>query len=136
MASARLLLIEDEALLRGLVAQFLRGAGFQVVEAGDGPEGVARFEAEGPFDLALVDLNLPGFSGAEVCRRLRQARPRQRLLICSAAITPEYEAALGRLGLGIGHFLTKPYHPESLLGHVRRLLLSEAPGPRGLQATG
>ncbi len=133
MRSAKLLLVEDETVLRRLVAQFLRGADFQVVEAGDGPEGVDRFDAHGPFDLAVVDLNLPGYSGVEVCRQIRQACPQQRILICSAAITPEYERALGTLG--IAHFLTKPYHPESLLSHIRRELHSGPLGAGGLQAS-
>lgn len=116
----KLLLVEDEHVLRGLVSQFLQGEGFRVVEAGDGPLGVARFEDSGPFDLALVDLNLPGFSGVEVCRRIKRRRADQRILICSAAIVDEYESAL--LELGIDHFLTKPYHPEMLLAHIGREL--------------
>ena len=115
-----LLLVEDERLLRGLVAQFLRGADYRVVEAGDGPEGVARFEDAGPFDLALVDLNLPYFSGVEVCRRILRSRPEQRIMICSAAILDDHEDAL--MALGVDHFLTKPYHPESLLEHIAREL--------------
>ena len=71
-----LLLVEDEDRLRGLVAQFLRGEGFRVVEAADGPQGVERFRDSGPFDLALVDLNLPIFSGVEVCRRIKRNRRR------------------------------------------------------------
>ncbi|HEU5116653.1 MAG TPA: response regulator, partial [Isosphaeraceae bacterium] len=65
-------------------------------------------------------LNLPGFSGVEVCRRLRQRRPDQKILICSATVTAEYETALR--GIGVDHFLTKPYHPEALLSHIRREL--------------
>ena len=123
----RLLLVEDEAVLRGLVAQFLRSAGFEVVEACDGPDGVDRFDGDGPFDLALVDLNLPGFSGVEVCRRIRLARPGQKILVCSAAVTQEFEQSLG--AIGVQNFLTKPYHPEALLAHVRRELLPR-PTPR------
>ena len=111
-----LLLVEDEANLRKLVALFLRGAGFRVVEAADGQEGVDRFGDSGPFDLALVDLNLPVFSGVEVCRRVRRARPEQPIIICSAAIVPEYEHALA--AVGVDHYLTKPYHPEALLSHI------------------
>jgi two-component system OmpR family response regulator len=123
--SGRLLLVEDESVLRGLVAQFLRGARFQVVEAADGPEGVARFVADGPFDVVLVDLNLPGFSGVEVCRRTKRHRPDQPILICSAAIIPEHETALWQLG--VDQFLTKPYHPEDLLARIRAMI--RAPGP-------
>ena len=65
----RLLLVEDENLLRGLIAQFLRSEGFELVEAADGREGVERYSSLGPFDIVLLDLNLPVFSGVEVCRR-------------------------------------------------------------------
>ena len=111
-----LLLVEDEERLRGLVAQFLRGEGFRVIEAGDGGEGVERFLEDGPFDLVLVDLNLPVFSGVEVCRRIRSDRPQQRIMVCSAAVLPDHETAL--TALGIEHFLSKPYHPDELIAHI------------------
>jgi DNA-binding response OmpR family regulator len=111
-----LLLIEDEYRLRTLVAQVLQGEGYRVIEAADGPEGVDRFVDSGPFDLLLVDLNLPGFSGVEVCRRILLREPGQRIMICSAAIVPESEREL--LDLGIDHFLTKPYRAEDLLAHI------------------
>ena len=113
-----LLLVEDEAILRGLVSQFLRGEGYEVAEAEDGGEGVRRYHQDGPFDLLLVDLNLPVFSGVEVCRRVKARCPSQKVMICSAAIIQEHEDAL--IGLGVVHFLTKPYHPDHLLAHIRR----------------
>jgi DNA-binding response OmpR family regulator len=113
-----LLLVEDEHRLRGLVAQFLRNEGFSVVEAADGADGVERFGDSGPFDLVLVDLNLPVFSGVEVCRRIKRSRPDQRLMVCSAAILGDHERALA--ALGVDHYLTKPYHPEDLIAHIRR----------------
>ena len=112
-----LLLVEDEAVLRGLVSQFLRNEGYAVAEAEDGGEGVRRYQEDGPFDLLLVDLNLPVFSGVEVCRRVKLRCPSQKVMICSAAIVGEHEQAL--IGLGVDHFLTKPYHPEHLLAHIR-----------------
>jgi DNA-binding response OmpR family regulator len=123
-----LLLIEDEHLLRSLVAQFLRVEGYDVVEAGDGLEGVTRFADSGPFDLVLVDLNLPVFSGVEVCRRIKRARPEQRLMVCSAAIVGDHERALG--ALGVDHYLTKPYHPDDLIAHIH-----EEVGGRGVPAS-
>ena len=115
-----LLLVEDEHVLRGLIAQFLRGRGYEVVEAADGPQGAAAYASSGPFDLAILDLNLPGFSGVEVCRRIRDARPGQPVMICSAAIMRDAEESL--LAMGVDHFLTKPYHPEVLLAHIARVL--------------
>jgi DNA-binding response OmpR family regulator len=112
----KLLLVEDEHRLRNLVAQFLRNQGYQVVEAGDGPEGVQRFAESGPFDLVLLDLNLPVFSGVEVCRRIRRIRACQPVMVCSAAIMDEHERALS--ALGVDHYLSKPYHPEQLIAHI------------------
>ena len=110
-AWTQLLLVEDEHLLRTLVSQFLRGEGFEVVEAADGPEGVDRFLDSGPFDLVLLDLNLPVFSGVEVCRRIRRLRaPNQRMMItCNGRSSTDHERDLERSR--IHHFLTKPYHP-------------------------
>jgi DNA-binding response OmpR family regulator len=122
-----LLLVEDEHVLRGLVAQFLRGEGFRVIEAADGPEAVTRFSDSGPFALALVDLNLPGFSGVEVCRRIRDRCPGQRVMICSVAILVDHERDLA--ALGIDHYLTKPYHPEDLLAHIAQEIGAAMPGP-------
>lgn len=113
-----LLLVEDEERLRGLVSQFLQGEGYAVEEAADGPEGVERYLQRGPFDLVLVDLNLPGFSGVEVCRRVKAIRQEQRLMVCSAAVLHDHEQELA--GLGVDHFLSKPYHPLELLDHVAR----------------
>jgi DNA-binding response OmpR family regulator len=111
-----LLIVEDEHRLRSLVSQFLRNEGFRVAEAGDGPEGVAKYTDAGPFDLVLVDLNLPGFSGVEVCRRVRLQKADQRMMICSAAILLDHERELA--ALGVDHYLTKPYHPEELLAQI------------------
>ncbi|MGE3820134.1 MAG: response regulator transcription factor [Isosphaeraceae bacterium] len=111
-----LLIVEDEERLRELVAHFLRGEGFQVVEAADGPEGVDRFRELGPFDLVMVDLNLPGFSGVEVCRRVRAIHAAQRLMVCSAAVLEDHENDLA--AIGVNHFLTKPYHPLELIDHI------------------
>ena len=119
-----LLLVEDEAILRSLVAQFLRNEGYKVVEAEDGGDGVRRYQEEGPFDLLLVDLNLPVFSGVEVCRRVKSRCPSQKVMICSAAIVREHEEAL--VALGVDHFLTKPYHPEDLLTHIRQEIEGKA----------
>jgi two-component system cell cycle sensor histidine kinase/response regulator CckA len=113
---ARLLLVEDEDRLRVLVSQFLRDVGFDVVEASDGPGGVERFGDSGPFDLVLLDMNLPGCSGVEVCRRIKRLDPGQPVMICSAAVMPIHENALS--AMGVHHFLSKPYHPQELIDHI------------------
>src|SRR5437867_2706424 len=120
----KLLLVEDEHLLRGLIAQFLRGEGFEVIEAADGPQGVEFFSSRGPFDLVLLDLNLPRLSGVDVCRRIKSQQPLQPVLICSAAILETHVEALQ--ALDVDQFLTKPYHPLELLERISR---ARSPGP-------
>ena len=112
----KLLLVEDESVLRRLIAEFLRGEGFEVIEAADGPQGATLYAGHGPFDLVLLDLNLPMLSGVDVCRRIKGLRPHQPVLICSAAILDWHVAELQ--DLNVDQFLTKPYHPLDLLDRI------------------
>jgi CheY-like chemotaxis protein len=105
----RILLVEDESLLRRLIAQYLRGEGYEIIEAEDGREAIDRFSAYSPFDLVLLDLNLPILSGVDVCRAIKEARPEQPVIICSAAILDGHIAALSELN--VQQYLSKPYHP-------------------------
>jgi DNA-binding response OmpR family regulator len=112
----RILLVEDEPLLRGLIAQFLRVEGFEVVECGDGGEAINQFSGGGEFDLVLLDLNLPVYPGVEVARHIRREDPDQAIIICSAAILDGHIAALS--ALGVNQYLSKPYHPGELLSRI------------------
>jgi len=114
--AGKLLLVEDEHLLRGLIAQFLRGEGFEVVEAADGSQALGLFSSSGPFDLVLLDLNLPLICGVEVCQRIKSLRPSQPVIICSAAILDTHIAALR--AIQVEQFLSKPYHPLELLSRI------------------
>jgi DNA-binding response OmpR family regulator len=114
--AGKLLLVEDEHTLRGLIAQFLRGENFEVVEAADGLQGIGYFSSRGPFDLVLLDLNLPMLPGVEVCRRIKLEQPMQPVIICSAAILEDHIAELH--AMQVEQFLTKPYHPMDLLDRI------------------
>lgn len=109
----RVLVVEDEQVLRGLVTQFLRLENHEVAAAADGREAVDAYAAEGPFDVVLLDLNLPVFSGVEVCRRIKRINADQPFLVCSAAILDSHRLALE--DLGVTETLGKPYHPRELL---------------------
>jgi len=124
--AGKLLLVEDEHLLRGLIAQFLCGEGFEVVEAADGSQAVDLFSSSRPFDLVLLDLNLPRICGVEVCRRIKGLHPPQPVIICSAAILDSDVAVLQELE--VEQFLSKPYHPMELLNRISAEL---ARGRRG-----
>jgi DNA-binding response OmpR family regulator len=118
--SGRLLLVEDETILRSLVSQFLILEGFEVVPAEDGQAAVDAYIAKGPFDLVLLDLNLPILSGVEACRRIKEMHVDQPFLVCSAAILDSHVAALE--ALGVVESLGKPYHPVELLTRIRAIL--------------
>ena len=127
------MLVEDEHVLRGLIAQFLRGEGFEVIEAADGQQAVALYATRQPFDVVLLDLNLPIMCGIDVCRRIKLLDPTQPVLICSAAILDSDIEVLQ--SLDVDRFLTKPYHPLDLLagidltmGRCDQARLCKAPG--------
>jgi DNA-binding response OmpR family regulator len=117
-------LVEDEHVLRGLVLQFLTLEGYQVEAAADGQEAIDAYARLGPFDLIMMDLNLPHVPGVEACRQIRLMNPRQPILVCSAAILESHTEALQ--ALGIHDTLGKPYHPAELATRLRILMA----GPR------
>jgi DNA-binding response OmpR family regulator len=124
-ARGKLLLVEDETVLRRLVAEYLRSEGFEVIEAADGLEGTSLYAGHRPFDLVLLDLNLPYLSGVDVCRRIKAVQPDQPVLICSAAILDRHVTEL--LELRVDQFLTKPYHPLDLLHRIAKELARRSP---------
>ncbi len=79
----KILLVEDDPMLRDGLADLLQGAGHDVEEVADGSDGVNRGREEA-FDLVILDLMLPKIDGIEVCRRLRTARPALPILMLTA----------------------------------------------------
>jgi DNA-binding response OmpR family regulator len=109
------LLVEDDARLAALTAEYLRGHGVQVIVAGDGE--TALLEARRTrCDVVLLDLMLPRRSGIEVCRELRQ-RSDVPILILTAR-GEEADRVLG-LELGADDYLTKPFSPRELLARIQ-----------------
>jgi DNA-binding response OmpR family regulator len=121
--SASILIIEDDELLRPVIARVLRRNGYAVAEAASGTEAEERALALGlDVDLLLVDVGLPALSGPEVVERLRQRWPAVKVLFMSGF----GHAALAEHGLGPGpHLLEKPFSPAALLERLEAML---APG--------
>jgi CheY-like chemotaxis protein len=121
--AASILIVEDDELLRPVVARVLRRNGYEVVEAASGTEAEERALAHGmAFDLLLVDVGLPDLSGPEVVERLQQRWPAVKVLLVSGFS----RAALAERGLGPGpHLLEKPFSPAALLERIEAML---APG--------
>jgi DNA-binding response OmpR family regulator len=117
-AARRILVVEDEPVINQAVTDRLRGSGYDVVQAWDGPGAVAKF-AETEPDLVLLDVMLPGFDGHEVCRRIQAARPVPVLML--TARDDEADILVG-LGVGADDYLTKPFRMRELVARVAALL--------------
>jgi putative two-component system response regulator len=121
-AGARILIVDDDEQVRGLLRRVLAAAGYSIEELSSAEDALARIR-EDPPDLVLLDLNLPDKSGHEVLEAVR-SEPATRLLpvvmITGAASTAE---RLRAQSVGVTDFLTKPFSSEELLPRVRALVL-------------
>lgn len=117
----KILIVEDEeALAKGLKFNFEQ-EGFQVTVATDGPTGLDLFRQADPgFDLVILDLMLPGMSGYETCRSIRQTNQQIPVLVLSAR-TLSQDKALA-FDAGSDQYMTKPFALPELLSRVRNLI--------------
>ena len=112
------LIVEDEESYRDALGFMLEREGFEVLLAADGAEGLAQFERHGA-DIVLLDLMMPGLSGTEVCRRLRQRSTVPIIMV--TARDAEIDKVVG-LELGADDYVTKPFSHRELLARVRAVL--------------
>ncbi|MDN3057725.1 response regulator transcription factor [Streptomyces sp. SRF1] len=127
------MVVDDHPMWRDAVARDLAEAGFDVVAtAGDGPQAVRRAKAAGP-DVLVLDLNLPGLPGVEVCKEVVADRPELRVLVLSAS--GEHADVLEAVKSGATGYLLKSASTEELLEAVRRTAAGDpvfTPGLAGL----
>ncbi len=117
-ASRTVLVVEDEAKLAALLCDYLRAAGFEPVVAADGPTALTLFGSVAPA-VVLLDLNLPGLDGIEVCKALRRDSLVPILMLTARA--DEIDRIIG-LEVGADDYLCKPYSPREVVARVRALL--------------
>ena len=119
--SAKILVAEDEPDVLSLVAFNLRGAGFEVIAAEDGPSALAATRLHCPH-LLLLDLMLPGMPGLEVCRALKAAPATSKLPIIMVTAKAEEVDRIVGLELGADDYVTKPFSPRELVLRVQSVL--------------
>jgi len=118
VAQKTILLVDDEPAIVDVLKQYLKDDGFSVVCANDGPSAVAAFTAERP-DLVVLDINLPGFTGTEVLRRIRMERDVPIIML--TARVNETDRVVG-LELGADDYIGKPFSPREVVARVRSVL--------------
>jgi DNA-binding response OmpR family regulator len=114
----KILIADDDRDLLGLIAFTLTQAGYLVVKASDGPSAIHAFKGESP-DLAVLDINMPGASGFQVCEAIRA---QSRIPIMMLTVRGEEEDLIKSLDLGADDYLTKPFSPRTLLARIKALL--------------
>jgi DNA-binding response OmpR family regulator len=114
----KILIADDDRDLLSLIAFALMQAGYMVVRAIDGPGAISAFEAESP-DLVVLDINMPGASGFQVCEAIRV---KSRVPIMMLTARGEEEDLVRALELGADDYLNKPFSPRTLLARTKALL--------------
>jgi two-component system, OmpR family, alkaline phosphatase synthesis response regulator PhoP len=114
----KILVIDDEPKIVEICQDYLLKAGFEVMHAYDGPDGLALARRSQP-DLVVLDLMLPGMDGLDVCRELR--RESNVPIVMLTARVEETDKLIG-LELGADDYITKPFSPRELVARVRTVL--------------
>ncbi|MDE3089458.1 MAG: response regulator [Chloroflexota bacterium] len=113
----QILLIDDDPLLRRVILYALSEAGYEVVEAGSGIEGIARAQTSRP-DLVLLDVMMPGMDGYEVCKHLRLTPATANVPIIILSALDQIDAKVRGLTTGADDFITKPFDMRELRTRV------------------
>jgi DNA-binding response OmpR family regulator len=115
---SRILIVEDDKRIRSSMRLALEDEGYTVDDVASGEEAVARFNEE-PFELALIDLMLPGMDGFETCRTLRRQSTVPIIMVTARSDTHDVVAGLEA---GADDYVTKPFVAKELAARIRALL--------------
>lgn len=119
MAKARVLVIDDEDIVRISCKRTLMPEGYDVDVAAGGKEGLELY-VNGKYDLVLIDLKMPVMDGIEVMLNIQKLSPEQKVIMMTGYNTPDDMAESVRAG--ISAYLEKPFTPDTLVERVKRIL--------------
>lgn len=118
----RILVIDDEELLRATIVTTLTRAGFSVEEASDGQAGIAMFHKSHP-DVIVTDIFMPNRDGIEIIMELKHLSPRTKIIVMTGGgCLRMMEIGFAAKVLGADHVLDKPFESESLLAAINAVL--------------
>ena len=116
----KVLVLEDEASIRGFIVINLHRAGYEVIESETGEEALEKLQENPDVRVALLDIMLPGIDGFEVCRRVRATNPHIGIIMLTAR-SQEMDKVTG-LMTGADDYVTKPFSPAELTARVDALM--------------
>lgn len=132
MRKAKILVVDDESDILALLEYNLRKAGFQVLQAKDGPEAIEAARTHRP-DLVLLDIMLPDMEGTEVLKRLKSVESTRAIpVIMLTAKGEEIDKIIG-FELGVEDYITKPFSPRELILRVKAVLKRTSERPEAAQ---
>jgi two-component system chemotaxis response regulator CheY len=114
-ARVRALVIDDSRAMRTILSRMLVSIGFEVVEASDGRDALAKLDAEGRFDLALVDWNMPNMNGYEFVRAVRAESSRDSMQLMMVTTETETDQVVRALEAGANEYVMKPFTRDVIL---------------------
>jgi two-component system, OmpR family, KDP operon response regulator KdpE len=135
-ASLSIMIVDDEPAVRRALHAGLEATGYAVQEASTGDEALVGLRRE-PVDLVLLDINMPGISGVETCRRIRSLLPRAGILMIT--VRDSEESKIEALEAGADDYMTKPFRLRELTARLRavaRRTKLEVPEPQSVLRTG
>lgn len=121
MSAKKLLLVEDDPQIRGLVNLLLKRDDIEITEAADGGETMEYLSRE-TYDVILLDIMMPVLDGYEVLRRIRNETVNARTPVVILTSRAQDADILKGYALGATLYITKPFEPEDLVGQVHQLL--------------
>lgn len=121
----KILIIDDDRVLRQTLAAALEAEGYEAAEAVDGREGLNK-ALKTAFDLIVLDVVMPALGGLDVCRKLREAGRQIPVIVMSGKKKKEVDKVLG-LELGGDDYLTKPFGPDEFIARVHAVLRRSRP---------
>lgn len=118
MEGKKILVVDDEARMRKIIADFLGAKGYRIIEAGDGVEALEKFDEETP-DLIILDVMMPRMDGWDTCRAIRKTS--KVPIIMLTARGEEIDELVG-FDLGADEYIAKPFSPRILVARVEAIL--------------
>src|SRR5580658_337472 len=119
--SMKVLIVDDSGTMRNFIFAIVRELGFEVEQAADGEEALRCLAESGPFDLAMVDWNMPGMDGISLVRRIRANPDWNRLKVMMVTARNEKEAVIEAVYSGADEYLIKPMTAEMVEDKLRIL---------------